>query len=472
MPGAGWAEIQLPTGHAVRLGGATRLQIRTLPAPSGGEAEIVLDRGVAWIAGERVLPASPVRVALGSAVVSLISAARVRLDVAEDGTVQVAVARGEGRVDTPEERLPVSAGQALRLRPGQARWLGAFRATDEGDRWSDGSDGSAPALDRDPSRAHLPPALAPYAAELTAHGRWFTVPEQGYAWAPTVELGWTPFREGRWRWWRDESVWMPDEPWGWAPAHYGRWLFVSGVGWVWLPPEERVGERILTWHPGAVAWLSGPSFVAWVPLAPSEPDDLDQPEAPVGAGVTNIFVTQINVASVFVNARAPHGVVVSSRDAFVAGRRPPAASTPSRNVFAGGGRRTPRLPASLRPPSASEPERRSLASEAPAGRAPAGAGLAGDPGARLSGRPLAPAGAGSPRGFGSPAAASPGAPGVAGSAPPAGPAGLRGMGPAAAGSVGASSPSRGSGVRPIGGLTGGLGTGGSPGRGGGPPGLP
>ena len=160
---------------------------------------------------------------------------------------------------------------------------------------------------------------------------------------------------------------------------------MSGVGWVWLPPEERVGERILTWHPGAVAWLSGPSFVAWVPLGPSEPDDLDQPEAPVSAGVTNIFVTQINVASVFVNARAPHGVVVSSRDAFVAGRRPPAASTRSRNVFAGGGRRTPRLPASLRPPSASEPERRSLASEAQAGHAPVDEDRRGQAGGRCHG---------------------------------------------------------------------------------------
>ena len=450
VPGPGWAELQLASGHAVRLGGATRLGIRALPAaPDGGVAELVLDRGMAWIAGERASAGATVRIALTPGVVTLAAAARVRLAVADDGTVEVAVVGGEAWIETPAERLPVVAGQTLRLRPGQLASLPAVRATDEVDRWSQRSD---PAIDRDPSRPYLPPALAPYAAEFSAYGRWFSVPDQGYAWAPTVELGWTPFREGQWRWWHGASVWIPDEPWGWVTAHYGRWLFVSGVGWVWLPPAERIGEQILAWHPGAVAWIGGPDFVAWVPLGPGEPDELDQPEAAASASVTNVFVTEINVTNVFVNARAPHGVVVSPRDSFVAGRRPLGSFSPSRNVFAGGGRRMARLPVSLRPPS--------LAVDARPGgtlTGSRGAPTWGAPAGGLGGRPPGPmpppAGSGPPRGVPSLTVIAPAAPGA--SRP--GAAGFRTTGPAGAGGAGTPAPPGSLGARGSGPLLGGRG---------------
>jgi hypothetical protein len=456
----GWVVIQLPTGHAVRLGGGARLQIRTLPAPEGGDTELALDRGPVWVEGDGALPGGTVRIVVGPTVVSLV-VAKVGLTVAEDGTVEVAVARGQARVEGPAGRLSVAAGQALRLPPGQPASLHAFQAPDE-------VAPSGSARDRDPSRPYLPPALAPYASELTAYGRWVSVPGQGYGWAPDVPLGWTPFSEGGWRWWRDQSVWIPDEPWGWAPSHYGRWLFVSGIGWVWLPPEERVGERILPWHPGAVGWLSGADVVGWVPLAPGESDGLDEPE-PV-ANVTNVFVTEISLATIFVNARAPHGVVVSKKDAFVAGRRSHRGSFTSRDVFARGGRSMARLPATLRPPRAGEADRRGFPSAARGTWAPAWG-----PGGSFSARMPAPGGT-APRLAGSPGVASPGVTGAA-AGPSAGsvPAG-RGLGSAGTwrgGSMGTGIPAApGSAGRGAGGLLGGVGSGGLVGRGGGLGGPP
>src|SRR5262249_47323744 len=181
----------------------------------------------------------------------------------------------------------------------------------------------------------------------------------------------------------------------------------------------RVGERILPWHPGAVGWLSDADVVGWVPLAPGEPDGLDQPE-PVG-NVTNVFVTEISLATIFVNARAPHGVVVSPRDAFVHGRRPPGGFAASRDGFAHGGRSMARLPASMRPPRAGEAGRRGFSSPAQGARAAGGA--RGDTPSRM------PAGTGSAsRVVGSPGFASPGMTGAAAGSSPGGVTAVRGLG--------------------------------------------
>src|SRR5262249_33727334 len=147
---------------------------------------------------------------------------------------------------------------------------------------------------------------------------------------------------------------------------------------------------------------------------------LDQPEPVVN--VTNVFVTEISLATIFVNARAPHGVVVSPRDAFVHGRRPPGGFSASRDGFAPGGRSMARLPAAMRPPRAGQADRRGFPSAAEGARAPGGA-----PGDAFSARMPARAGSAS-RAAGSPGFASPGMTGAAAGSSPGGVTAVRGLG--------------------------------------------
>jgi hypothetical protein len=162
-----------------------------------------------------------------------------------------------------------------------------------------------------------------------------------------VEAGWSPFREGRWMSWRGELTWFSSEPWGWVPYHYGRWLFYPATGWVWIPPAAPVA----IWNPGAVAWITGPEFVAWIPLAPGEIFFGFRNFGPGSVNVTNVQITNIHVTNVFVNARATNAVVVAHKDVFLKGGRAPASFIPPKDPFAAGGRRAVGPP-SLRPAAA------------------------------------------------------------------------------------------------------------------------
>ncbi len=339
VPGSGRAEVQLPTGHAVRLGDATRLGIWSLPTAGSQNAEVSLDRGMAWIT--TLYGRGPLRVRLPEAVVEVAAPAVTRLDVFGDGGVQVAVYGAGVSVETPAGVLRVRSGQTLRLARDQAPAFSALAAPDAFDRWNEARDRQ---VAREPSAPSLPAPLASHAADFAAYGRWVSVPVYGEVWAPFVGIGWTPFRFGRWVWWRGECVWVADEPWGWLPYHYGRWFFDPAFGWVWVPPAPEV----VLWNPGAVVWIGGGEFVAWVPLAPGE-----VVSGPTVVNVVNIHVTQVNITNVFVNARIRNATVVVPKRAFTAGQRTQrvAVTVTPRDVLAAGGRVLFALPASLRPAS-------------------------------------------------------------------------------------------------------------------------
>ena len=117
-------------------------------------------------------------------------------------------------------------------------------------------------LDRDRgesrSARYLPREVAPYASEFDANGNWHYETEVGYVWAPTVQVGWRPYWNGRWCWTAYGWTWVPAEPWGYAPSHYGRWGFSAGLGWYWAPGR--------TWGPAWVSWAIGRDHVGWCPL--------------------------------------------------------------------------------------------------------------------------------------------------------------------------------------------------------------
>lgn len=73
VPGPGRVEIQLPTGHAVRLGAATQLLVARLPSEGREAVELILEGGSARIGGSRFIPGSALRVTIPGGVVDLLS---------------------------------------------------------------------------------------------------------------------------------------------------------------------------------------------------------------------------------------------------------------------------------------------------------------------------------------------------------------------------------------------------------------
>lgn len=106
--------------------------------------------------------------------------------------------------------------------------------------------------------------------DLDYYGDWSYVDSYGYCWAPRVNAGWAPFRQGHWdlydAW---GPTWVSVEPWGWAPYHYGRWTFVN-QRWFWAPVEV-VNRPAYCPAPVAFIPVTDTERIAWVPLGPGEP---------------------------------------------------------------------------------------------------------------------------------------------------------------------------------------------------------
>jgi len=352
----GKTEIQLPEGNLVRLGSETSLDLGSPSNPNAWEPRVRFERGVASFYIRHPQSSSGVfRVELPRAFLRPSVPSSFRSDLFPDGSLQVSVYSGEVIVETPDGTTRVRGQQSFRLNPDFLPELFALAQSDDFDRWNHLRD---LALSRAANPPSLPPELAAYATDFNAHGRWVSVPDYGYAWAPQIQAGWTPYREGRWIWCRGEHVWISGEPWGWVPYHYGRWRFYPVVGWVWIPP---VATAVI-WHPGAVAWFYGPEFVAWVALAPGEIFDGHRHYGARSVNVANVHVSKTHVTNVnvFVNATVTKAVVVVPRERFVRGERAPASFVPPRNVVTAGGR-SHQGPSPIRPlraavhPSASRP---------------------------------------------------------------------------------------------------------------------
>jgi len=172
--------------------------------------------------------------------------------------------------------------------------------------------------------------------DLDQYGEWRSEPEYGTVWYPSrVEVGWAPYRNGRWAHVRPWGwTWVDDAPWGYAPFHYGRWVHVRNR-WGWFP--GRYDPRPV-WAPALVGWVGTPGWsltinsgpvgvVGWYPLSPwdrYEPWYRVQPT----------YVTHVNRV-VIVDRRPPHGgghyrdhATVATRDVF-GSRRPVRDSMPT-----------------------------------------------------------------------------------------------------------------------------------------------
>ena len=258
-----------------------------------------------------------------------------RISVDSSGAeTTVGVRSGHADVLTAASRFTVQANQQARVTDANAPGydIATAPSMDEFDRWAAARDHKE---DRIASTRHVPPEMTGY-EDLDDHGSWRVEPDYGAVWVPAgVAVDWAPYRYGHWVWISPWGwTWVDSAPWGFAPFHYGRWVWLGGY-WAWAPGAVAVRP---VYAPALVAFIGGSNWsvsvgmgaapvVGWVPLGWREPYIPWYRVSPTYirnvnvAHVRNINVTNINVTNInYVNRRAPSGVTVVQREAFVAAK--------------------------------------------------------------------------------------------------------------------------------------------------------
>ena len=185
-----------------------------------------------------------------------------RIDVRNAATMTLSVGQGRAELASTEGSVIVGAGEQSFIEASQEPQFPstplAFDAAngDAFEQWSAERDLYGPRR-REVPLAEVPEEVHHYVDELSEHGEWREDEEQGYAWYPSVSVGWAPYRHGRWGYTHYGYTWISYEPWGWAPYHYGRWGY-NHHGWHWVPGRH--------WGPAWVSFAIGPTWIGWSPL--------------------------------------------------------------------------------------------------------------------------------------------------------------------------------------------------------------
>jgi len=182
-----------------------------------------------------------------------------RIDIGESDAVTVSVERGSAELASSLGTVLVQSGETSFSTPSNPPSIPVQFNTahlDDFDRWSE-SRVLSRSRTQDIVVRSLPDAVQSHAYDLSHHGDWHHEPDYGYVWYPRVEVGWSPYTYGYWRYMPYGHTWISSEPWGWAPYHYGRWGY-GHRGWYWIPGA--------TWGPAWVSFAIGPAWVGWSPL--------------------------------------------------------------------------------------------------------------------------------------------------------------------------------------------------------------
>jgi uncharacterized membrane protein YgcG len=321
------AEVQFDAANLIRVGANAEIRLAEL---GFNHYHLQITHGTVTF---RVLRESQAHVEIDTPTVSVKPSGIgvYRVYVQGDGQSEITVRMGAAEVATPKGTEPLQAGQTMLARGNPAdpefRVVPAI-ALDEWDRWNEQRDQE---MLNSQSYNNVPPDI--YGAEdLDNHGQWVDVPSYGEVWAPSVDPGWAPYQNGRWVWedyygW----TWVSYDPWGWAPFHYGRWFYAAQYGWCWYPG----GFGHHYWSPALVGFFGfGPGIgvgfgfgnIGWVALAPFEPLYAWWGHG-FYAGFRNpgyfnrgVNVTNVNISSIYRNARVANGISGVSAVDFRQGR--------------------------------------------------------------------------------------------------------------------------------------------------------
>ena len=320
----GRAELQVHGGSIVRIGSNTDLAVLNM---TDDTKQFAVKSGVASIFLERLDGDDVFEVDTPNAAITLERAGDYRVDIDADGNTRVIVRQGQASVAAGGGSVPLSGGDALRVW-GTDNPQYASVSIGESDGWDRWVGERQAGIQRSVSRQYVSQDVSGV-SDLDEYGRWQEIPTYGRVWAPTVAVGWEPYRVGRWIWQDPWGwTWVSTEPWGWAPYHYGRWVF-STSRWWWVPVAGPV--RVVTYSPALVAFVGGgpgwsasysaggSGYVGWFPLAPRDPF-IRWWGPRVQVNVTNItYVNRTYVTVVNRNTFVSAGVVSTNivRDRYV-----------------------------------------------------------------------------------------------------------------------------------------------------------
>ena len=266
------AEIQLDYGKVLRVGPNSEVRF------SGMDIKNFQVQIAAGTVTFRVLRPSESQAELDTPSVAVhpLRQGVYRVGVREDGTSEITVRSGEAEIYSQKGTERLSPGRTMYARGSSTDpefQVSEAIPLDSWARWNEDRDRY---LERSRSYEHVSRDV--YGAEdLDQYGQWQNDPTYGSVWAPRVDPGWAPYRDGRWTWedyygW----TWVSADPWGWAPYHYGRWFVGAGGGWCWYPGSIYARHY---WAPayvgffgygGRVGFGFGFGGLGWVPLAPYE----------------------------------------------------------------------------------------------------------------------------------------------------------------------------------------------------------
>lgn len=311
LPDESRAEIQARNGVVVRIDERSSLEVLTLEDDS---LQFYLDTGHVYLKF-RDHRDSFVQIETQVSSIRAYDDASFRVDVLRDSDTDVSVFKGTVYVENKGREKRVAAGRRLSISDDYTD-LSFLERADEWERWNNTRDRNMEA--RKYSSYYLPDELDSYSNDLDDYGRWVNVREYGYVWTPTivVSAGWSPYRDGRWVWMGNDYVWIAYEPWGWAPYHYGRWTHIVSIGWCWVPPVRGA----VHWGPGFVGWVTTPSYVAWVPLAPGETYYGRGYYGPNSVNIINIAAHKTVIKNVYRNVHVRNAVTVHHNDTFMKGK--------------------------------------------------------------------------------------------------------------------------------------------------------
>jgi len=319
------AEVEFDAANVLRIGGNAEIHLALL---ENGRYQVEIARGTVTF---RVLRPSNASVELNTPNVSVrpVREGTFRIGVSESVETEITARAGDVEVFTPKGSQWVYNGQTMTTRGSAAdpefQMVSAI-PVDDWDRWNDTRDRSEQSSN---SAQYVPHGV--YGTEdLDAAGTWVYVAPYGYVWRPTVVgPGWAPYRNGRWVWinWYGWT-WVSYDTWGWAPYHYGRWFFDARWGWNWYP--GMLGVRHY-WSPALVGFFGygggvgvGVGFgfgnIGWVPLAPYETFHPWWGAAYAGGFNRSLNITNVNVTSLYRNARVANGISGMATSDFSAGR--------------------------------------------------------------------------------------------------------------------------------------------------------
>ncbi len=242
----GQAELQLDDGSVIRLSPNSSLTIAHLRGQAGGgDAEIVLDGGLAYFELQGESASDHIRLRFGDSVVTADGFTVLRLNL-DNPPGELAVFNGNAHL----VRGSASSGVSIDMHGGESVSLSASDPAqyslvesiepDSWDAWNTDRDQSL--LSAEASRTgaanDLPEANNPAWNDLDANGSWYNVPGQGQVWSPydASSPSFDPYGNG---YWMDTPrfgyIWVSGYSWGYMPFQCGAWNFFDDFGWGWAP---------------------------------------------------------------------------------------------------------------------------------------------------------------------------------------------------------------------------------------------